>query len=49
MTKKNTNFLKNLIYVGEKQEIDEKYFYENGTLLGGKLYEYQINRNKKDH
>ena len=44
--RKNTNFLKNLIYFGEKQEIDEKYFYENGTSLGRKLYEYRINRNK---
>ena len=45
--RKNTNFLKNLIYVGEKQETDEKYFSENGTSLGRKLYEYRINRNKK--
>ena len=37
-----TSFLKRLRYVGEKKEIDEKYFSEQGTGLGRKLYEYRI-------
>ena len=45
--RRDTNFLKGLIYIGEKQEIDGKYFYENETSLIRKLYEYRINRNKK--
>ena len=44
--RKDTNFLKGLIYIGEKKEIDEKYFFE-GPLLGRKLYEYRINKNNK--
>ena len=44
--RKDTNFLKGLIYIGEKKEIDEKYFFE-GPLIGRKLYEYRINRNNK--
>ena len=44
--RKDTNFLKGLIYIGEKKETDERYFFE-GPLLGRKLYEYQINRNNK--
>ena len=43
--KKDTNFLKGLLYIGEKKEIDEKYFYE-GPLLGRKLYEYRIDGDK---
>ena len=42
--KKNTNY-KGLLYIGEKKEIDEKYFYE-GTLLGRKLYKYRIDGDK---
>ena len=41
------NFLKNLIYIGEKKEIDKNYFYEEGTSLGRRLYEYQIDKNNK--
>ena len=44
--RKDTNFLKGSIYIGEKNEIDEKYFF-GGPLLGRKLYEYRINRNNK--
>ena len=44
--RKDKNVLKDLIYIGEKKEIDEKYFFEV-PLLGRKLYEYRINRNKK--
>ena len=44
--RKDNNFLKDLIYFGEKKEIDEKYFFEV-SLFGRKLYEYRINRNKK--
>ena len=44
--RKDKNVLKDLIYIGEKKEIDEKCFFEV-PLLGRKLYEYQINRNKK--
>ena len=40
--RKDTNFLKGLLYVGEKKEIDERNFFE-GPLLGRKLYEYRIN------
>ena len=43
--RRDKNFLKNLIYIGEKKEIDERYFYEEGTLLGRRLYEYQIDKN----
>ena len=46
--RKDKNFLKDLIYIDEKKEIDEKYFFEV-PLLGRKLYEYRINRNKKIH
>ena len=35
------------MYIGEKKEIDEKYFYEDGTSLGRRLYEYQIDKNNK--
>ena len=40
-------FLKNLKYIGEKKEIDEKYFSEERTLLRRRLYEYQIDKNSK--
>ena len=40
--RKDTNFLKGLLYVREKKEIDERNFFE-GLLLGRKLYEYRIN------
>ena len=45
--RRDKNFLKDLIYIGEKKEIDEKYFYEDGTSLGRRLYEYQIDKNNK--
>ena len=45
--RRDKNFLKNLIYIGEKKEIDEKYFYEDGTSLGRRLYEYQVDENNK--
>ena len=45
--RRDKNFLKNLIYIGEKKEIDEKYFHEEGTSLGRRLYEYQIDKNNK--
>ena len=45
--RRDKNFLKNLIYIGEKKEIDKKYFYEEGTSLGRRLYEYQIDKNNK--
>ena len=35
-----------VIYWGKK-EIDERYFYEDGTSLGRRLYEYQIDKNNK--
>ena len=46
--RKDTNFLKGLIYIGEKNEIDKKYFSEdqNGLILGRKLYEYRIHRSR---
>ena len=44
---KDKNFLKNLKYIGEKKELDEKYFYEDGTSLGRRLYEYQVDENNK--
>lgn len=44
--RKDWNFLKGLIYIGEKKEIDEKYFSEV-LLFGRKLYEYQIDRHNK--
>ena len=31
----------------KKKEIDERYFYEDGTSLGRRLYEYQIDKNNK--
>ena len=45
--RKDKNFLKGLIYIGEKKEIDERYFYEDGASLGRRLYEYQIDKNNK--
>ena len=45
--RRDKNFLKNLIYIGEKKEIDKNYFYEEGTSLGRRLYEYQIDKNNK--
>ena len=45
--RRDKNFLKNLIYIGENKEIDEKYFYEEGTLLDRRLYECQIDKNNK--
>ena len=31
----------------KKKEIGEKYFYEEGTSLARRLYEYQIDKNNK--
>ena len=45
--RKDKNFLKGLIYTDEKKEIDERYFYEDGTSLRRRLYEYQIDKNNK--
>ena len=45
--RRDKNFLKSLIYIREKNEIDEKYFYEDGTWLGRRLNEYQIDKNNK--
>ena len=45
--RRDKNSLKNLIHIGEKKEIDEKYFYEDGTSLRRRLYEYQIDKNNK--
>ena len=45
--RRDKSFLKNLIYIGEKKEIGEKYFYEVGTSLGRRLYKYQIDKNNK--
>ena len=42
--RKDSNFLKGLIYVGKKTEINEKYFQEI-NVLGRKLYEYRLDRN----
>ena len=42
--RKDTNFLKDLNYVGEKKEIDEINFSEL-HLLGRKLYEYRLGTN----
>ena len=42
--RKDTNFLKNLNYVGEKKETDEINFSEV-RLLGRKLYEYSLGKN----
>ena len=42
--RKDTNFLKNLKYVGEKAKIDEKDFSEI-TEFGRKLYEYNSDLN----
>ena len=47
LERKGKNFFKGLIYIGEKKEIDERYFYEDGTSLGRRLYEYQIDKNNK--
>ena len=44
---KDKNFLKNLKYIGEKKEIDERYFSEQGTSFGRRLYEYQVDENKR--
>ena len=35
--RKDKNFFNGLIYIGEKKEIDERYFYEDGTSLGRRL------------
>ena len=35
--RKDKIFFKGLIYIGEKKEIDERYFYEDGTSLGRRL------------
>ena len=35
--RKDKNFLKNLKYIGEKKEINEKYFSEQETSLGRRL------------
>ena len=43
-SRKDSNFLQGLIYIGEKKEIDEKYFYET-PLLGRKLSEYRVGKN----
>ena len=40
--KRRRNFLKNLKFVGKKQEINENYFSEN-KKIGRKLYEYNLN------
>ena len=45
--RKDKIFLKNLKYIGEKKEIDEKDFSEQGTSLGRRLYEYQVDENNK--
>ena len=45
--RKDKNFPKNLKYIGEKKEIDERYFSEQGTSLGRRLYEYQVDENNK--
>ena len=42
--RRRTNFLKNLRFVGEKPELDERYFQEN-QILGRKLYEYVQSNN----
>ena len=49
--RRDKNFLKNLICIGEKKEIDKKYFYEDGTSLGRRLYYMNIKLIKtiKDH
>ena len=45
--RKDRNFLKGLVYVGEKPEIDEIGFNQL-PVLERKLYEYQINKNDKN-
>ena len=45
--RKDQNFLKGLVYVGEKPEID-KIGLNQLPVLGRKLYEYQINKNDKN-
>ena len=45
--RKDRNFLKGLVYVGEKPEIDQMGFNQL-PVLGRKLYEYQINKNNKN-
>ena len=45
--RRDKNFLKNLICIEEKIEIDEKGFVEKGTSLVRRLYEYQIDKNNK--
>ena len=44
--RKDKNFLKGLVYAGEKKEIDEKNFSE-APLLGRKLYEYRFDKNNQ--
>ena len=44
--RKDKNFLKGLVYVGEKKEIDENFFSE-APLLVRKLYEYRSDKNNK--
>ena len=44
--RQDKNFLKGLIFVGEKKEIDEKNFFE-APLLGRKLYEYRFDKNNQ--
>ena len=38
--------LRDLVYVGEKQKIDERIFSESYNLLGRKLYEFQTSPRK---
>ena len=45
--RKDQNFLKGLVYVGEKPEIGQIGFNQL-PVLGRKLYEYQINKNDKN-
>ena len=40
--RRNVNFLKGLVYIGTKREIDEIFFSEI-PLLGRRLFEYRIN------
>ena len=42
--RRRTNFFKNLRFVGEKPELDERYFQES-QILGRKLYEYVQSKN----
>ena len=45
--RKDKNFLKNLKYIREKKKIDERYFSEQGTSLGRRLYENEVDENNK--